>query len=184
MPLASQTRRISLALDRVVQLSCVVLLILLVLNVWLGIMARYVLPVSLTFTEELARYLMIWMALLAVSSGIAHREHIGVEFVFDRFSPRMRRVLAVSFDVIALIFFGALFWYGLGFVERGFNRSTMIFDVPKGYFFIIVPLAAALSCIQLILTGLYDASSDQAPPSSGAAALMNDTGQLDQSGIR
>jgi TRAP-type C4-dicarboxylate transport system permease small subunit len=37
-----------------------------------------------SFTEELARYLMIWMALLAVSCEIAHREHIGVEFVFSR----------------------------------------------------------------------------------------------------
>ena len=57
-------------------------------------------PLPITFTEELARYLMIWMALLAVSSGIAYREHIGVEFVFSRFPAPVRRWLAVAFDAI------------------------------------------------------------------------------------
>ena len=60
-------------LNWVVERFCVLLMFLLVLDVWLGVMARYVLPIRVTFTEELARYLMIWMALLAVSSGISHR---------------------------------------------------------------------------------------------------------------
>ncbi|MFT6775565.1 MAG: TRAP-type C4-dicarboxylate transport system permease small subunit [Paracoccaceae bacterium] len=64
--------------------TCVALLALFVLDVWLGVVARRIIPLPITFTEELARYLMIWMALLAVSCEIAHREHIGVEFVFSR----------------------------------------------------------------------------------------------------
>lgn len=181
MKIATHAKVLSLVLDRVVQVTCVFLLVLLVLDVWLGIMARYVLPVSLTFTEELARYLMIWVALLAVSSGIAHREHIGVEFVFNRFPPKGRRILAVSFDVIAFVFFAALFWYGLEFVERGFRRITMIYDIPKGYPFIIVPLASAICCIQLILTGLHDALTEKAPATGGASALLNATDQIDES---
>ncbi len=181
MNIATHAKVLSLTLDRAVQIVCVLLLILLVLDVWLGIMARYVLPFSLTFTEELARYLMIWMALLAISCGIVHREHIGVEFVFDRFSPETRRILAVSFDIIAFVFFAALFWYGLDFVERGFKRITMIYDIPKGYPFMIVPIASALACIQLFLTGLHDAASDKGPPSGGATTLLNATGKIDES---
>ncbi len=180
MNIATHAKVLSLLLDRVVRVFCVLLLVLLVLDVWLGIMARYVLPISLTFTEELARYLMIWMALLAVSSGIAHREHIGVEFIFDRFPARGRRFLAVSFDVIAFIFFAALFWYGLDFVERGFKRITMIYDIPKGYPFIIVPLASAICCIQLVLTALHEAGSEKAPTTGGASTLLNATDHLDE----
>lgn len=180
MNIATHAKVLSLLLDRVIRVVCVLLLILLVLDVWLGIMARYILPFSLTFTEELARYLMIWMALLAVSSGIVHREHIGVEFVFDRFAQSGRRVLAISFDVIAFIFFAALFWYGLDFVERGFKRITMIYDIPKGYPFMIVPLASAICCVQLVLTGLHDAFSAQAPQTGGAAALLNATEQTEK----
>jgi len=131
-------------------------MVLLVLDVWLGVLARYVLPFPATFTEELARYLMIWMALLAVSSGISHREHIGVLVLFERFPPTMRKWLAVSFDLIALVFFALIFYYGLGMVERGFSRYTMIEAIPKAYPFMGVPLAAAMACIQLVLVAVHD----------------------------
>lgn len=129
---------------------------LLVLDVWLGVMVRYALPVKWTFTEELARYLMIWMALLAVSSGISHREHIGMLVIFERLPRVVRKWLAVSFDLIAFGFFAILLVYGVGFVERGFSRFTMIEEIPKAYPFMGVPLAAALACIQLALVAVHD----------------------------
>lgn len=80
------------------------------LDVSLGVLARYAVPLPVTFTEELARYLMICMALLAVSSGIAHREHIGAESFFPRLPDGTRRALAGMFDAVAFVFFFALFW--------------------------------------------------------------------------
>ncbi len=67
-PIALTAIRLSRGLNWFVERLCVALLVILVLDVWLGIMARYILPWQLTFTEELARYLMIWVALIAVSS--------------------------------------------------------------------------------------------------------------------
>jgi TRAP-type C4-dicarboxylate transport system permease small subunit len=99
---------------------------------------------------------MIWMALLAVSSAISHREHIGMLVVFERFPPYVRKWLAVSFDVIAFAFFFLIFFHGIGFVERGFNRFTMIEEIPKAYPFAGVPLAAFVACVQLVLVGIHD----------------------------
>ena len=146
------SRRVNWYVER----ACVGLMVLLVLDVWLGVLARYVLPFQLTFTEELARYLMIWMALLAVSSGISHREHIGVLLVFERFPPNVRKWLAVAFDVIAFVFFAVILVYGLGMVDRGFSRFTMIEGIPKAYPFMGVPLAALMACVQLLLVAVHD----------------------------
>lgn len=167
--ISTGARALSLRINWFVERACVVLLVLLVLDVWLGVLVRYAIPLPLTFTEELARYLMIWMALLAVSSGIVYREHIGVEFVFTRFPAEMRRWVAVGFDLIAFFFFAVLFWYGIEFAERGFRRLTMIYEIPKGYPFMGVPLAAGLACIQLLLTGLHDFFAEEAPDHVGAA---------------
>ena len=89
--LAKRASLMSRRVNWFVERFCVGLMILLVLDVWLGVLVRYLLPLDWTFMEELARYLMIWMALLAVSSGIAHREHIGVLVLFERFPPQMRK---------------------------------------------------------------------------------------------
>lgn len=169
--ISSQARKWSLRINWVVERVCVALLVVLVLDVWLGVLVRYAIPLPLTFTEELARYLMIWMALLAVSSGIAHREHIGVEFVFGRLPAPIRRWLALSFDALAFVFFAALFFYGIGFAVKGFSRLTMIYAMPKGYPFMGVPLAALMACLQLALIAVHDLFAERAPEATGATLI-------------
>jgi len=146
------SRRVNWFVER----ACVALMVVLLLDVWLGVLVRYALPVQWTFTEELARYLMIWMALLAVSSGISRREHIGVLLIFERFPPRVRKWLAVAFDITALGFFAVILIYGFGMVDRGFSRYTMINAIPKAYPFMGVPLAATMACVQLVLVATHD----------------------------
>lgn len=166
---AERAATISLALNRVVERACVVLLLLLVLDVWLGVLARYVLPVSITFTEELARYLMIWMALLAISSAVVHRQHIGVGFLFERFPAGLRRWLSLGFSLIGCGFFVVLAYYGSGMVERAMNRSTMIFGLPRGYAVAAVPVAALLAAVQLVLMGVQDFWGRRPPDATGSA---------------
>ena len=168
---AETARKWSLRVNWGVERVCVALLVVLVLDVWLGVLVRYVIPLPLTFTEELARYLMIWMALLAVSSGIAYREHIGVEFIFSRLPASGRRWLAVAFDVIGFAFFFALFWYGISFAEKGMSRFSMIYAMPKGYAFAGVPLAALVACVQMALIGIHDFFAERPPETTGSSII-------------
>ena len=146
------SERLSWLVERV----CVVLAILLVLDVWLGVLVRYLIPLPLTFMEEAARYLMIWTALLAVSSCISRREHIGVEILFDKFPDKVQRILLAVLDLLAIVFFAFLVFYGIGMVEKGASHFTMIYGMTKALPFAAVPVSAALACIQLILVAVRD----------------------------
>ena len=147
---------ISYQLARATEIVVIILLVLLVLDVWLGIMVRYFIDLPLTFTEEAARYLMIWMALLAVSVGISRRSHIGVLFLFDRTSGIPRHLLMGLIDLLGLVFFLFLFYYGIDFTINGGRRLTMIYDIPKSVPFAAVPVASLLAAIQLILVAVRD----------------------------
>ncbi len=149
---ASAAERLTWFVDRV----CVALLVLLILDVWLGVIVRYVWPLPLTFTEELARYLMIWLALLAVSSCIGRREHIGVQFIFAMLPVPVARVMLGVIDVLGIAFFLFLCFYGLGMVERGAKTFTMIYGMSKGLPFAAVPVGAALAAIQLAFVAVRD----------------------------
>ena len=166
---AEAARTVSLSLNWVVERACVALLVALVLTVWLGVLSRYVLPISITFTEELARYLMIWTALLAVSCGVVHRQHIGVGFLFERFPPGLRRWLALAFAILGCGFFVVLAYYGTGMTTRAMNRSTMIFGLPRGYAVAAVPVAAVLAAVQLLLMGIVDFWGRRPPETTGSA---------------
>ena len=153
--LASLTDRVAVAL-----------LALLVLDVWLGVVVRYVIPLDLTFMEEAARYLMIWVALLAVSSGIPRREHIGVQVLFERLPAALRRTLLGVLDVLAFAFFAFLALYGIGLVERGGKTFTMIYGMNKTLPFAAVPVGAALAAVQIVLVAFRDQARLRRQPSA------------------
>lgn len=154
--LAAQLDRLSLRLAWITDRAAAGLLLLLVVDVWLGVVARYLVPLPLTFTEELARYLMIWVALLAVSSCISRREHIGVQVLFERLPAGVRRVLLALLDLLGIAFFAFLALYGLGMVERGAKTFTMIYGLSKALPFAALPVGAALATVQLLLVALRD----------------------------
>lgn len=144
--------RLAWLTDRV----CAVIAVVLVVDVWLGVFVRYVWPLPITFTEEAARYLMIWMALLAVSCAISRREHIGVQLFFDRFPRSVQRWLLLGLDMLAFAFFLLLLYYGIELVEKGASRFTMIYGMNKSLPFAAVPVGAATACIQLVLVAIRD----------------------------
>lgn len=135
---------------------CVALLVVLILDVWLGVIVRYVWPLPITFTEEAARYLMIWLALLAVSTCIGRREHIGVQFIYGMLPIPAARVVLLFIDLVGIAFFVFLCFYGLGMVERGARTFTMIYGLSKGLPFAAVPVGAALAALQLALVAIRD----------------------------
>ena len=160
----------SLRLNTAVEVAVVALLVLLMLDVWLGVLVRYFVDFQLTFTEEAARYLMIWMALLAVSIGISRREHIGVLILFDRTRGLLRHLMLGMFDLLGLFLFAFLFYYGVGFSIQGMQRLTMIYDMPKAVPFAAVPVACLLACIQIVLAGIRDQARLLAESGRGSAS--------------
>jgi TRAP-type C4-dicarboxylate transport system permease small subunit len=76
-------------LNRVNELLCALLVAATIGVVWFGIVERYFLALGATWTEELARYLMIWAALMAVPCCTYRREHIGLGLVFSKLPERL-----------------------------------------------------------------------------------------------
>lgn len=149
---ALSSARLNAAIEALVGL----LMALLVLDVWLGVADRYLFRWQLPWPEVLARYLMIWAAMLAVSCGIARREHIGLTFVVDAFPAPLRRASLLAMDLAALALFLYGFWYGIGFGLSGFRREAMIFGMSLGPAYMAVPVAAGVCALQLLLVTIRD----------------------------
>ncbi len=159
----------SAALNRVVEIAVVILMAALVLDVWIGVADRYVFKWQLNWPEILARYLMIWMAFLAISCAIARREHIGLTILIDRLPAGIRRGAMILSDILAFGLFLYVLWYGIGFASGGANRQAMIFGISMAPAFAAIPAAAALCAIQLALCVIRDGGTQHLAAEAGEA---------------
>ncbi|MEX3008486.1 TRAP transporter small permease [Hoeflea sp. TYP-13] len=154
--MSERSGQLSRFLNMVVEAAVATLLGLLVLDVWLAVMDRYLFHWQLPWPEVLARYLMIWAALLAASSGIARREHIGLSVLIRRFPGGARKSVLVAVDLVTLALFVYLVIYGVGFAQKGESRQAMILGLSLLLPFAAVPASAALCAIQTVLVGIRD----------------------------
>ncbi|MCF3936209.1 TRAP transporter small permease [Acuticoccus sp. M5D2P5] len=147
---------LSAILNRIVEFIVVIMMASLVMTVWIGVLDRYFFHWQLNWPEPLARYLMIWTVLLAISCAIARREHIGLTIVLDRLPHGLRRTLLIVCDLLAIALFLYVLWFGIQFTAQGFNRRALIFGLSMGPAFAAIPAAAALCALQLALVLVRD----------------------------
>jgi TRAP-type C4-dicarboxylate transport system permease small subunit len=137
-------------LDRAVLFSIVVLSIPLVVIVLYAVFMRYVLNSAPFWSEEVARYLMVWMALLATSAAMRRGQHIGLTFVVEKAGPRLRKVLNLLAYALVLLFFTVLLVKGIDmtiFVSR--QRSPSV-NIPMWIPYLSVPVAGFLMVVQTL----------------------------------
>ena len=96
----------------------VLLLAAMVLLVCLGVFFRYVLNSSLTWYDEFASYLLVWLTFYGTVVADYRRRHIGFELLVDKLSPMRRRVVDIVAELAVLGFQFVLFWYGWILTER------------------------------------------------------------------
>ena len=123
------------------------------LNVLLGIsVALLVVPVTLQmvsrftalipawiWTEEMARFLFIWMVMLGAMIGVREATHFEVD-VWPELQPRPNAALRIASSICVLGFALMFVWYGIKFVQFGWNQTSELADLPMTWIFIAWPL--------------------------------------------
>ena len=90
----------------------------LVLIVCFGIFFRYVLNSSLTWYDEFASYMLVWLTFYGTVVADYHRRHIGFDLLVNKLAPLARKVVDVVAELAVLGFQFVLFYYGWVLTER------------------------------------------------------------------
>src|SRR3982750_1119057 len=101
----------------VVRWVCIVLASALFIIVVGAVIARYGFGQAVSWTEEVPRYLLIWVSFLAAAVGVLQRDHVGFDVLFNALPKPIRRALGLSLSVLILMFGWIVFRYGITFVQ-------------------------------------------------------------------
>jgi TRAP-type C4-dicarboxylate transport system permease small subunit len=129
------------------------------LVVFLQVLFRYLLRQPLFWSEELPRYLLIWMSFLAAAVAQREEGHINITLALNWLPPRVRRVAHLASNVLMLAFLGVLIYSG-SLVTRitAAHRSTAL-QIPMAAVYAALPVGAILMAVYLVLQILRDLRS-------------------------
>ncbi len=125
------------------------LLAVMTAAVFTQVMVRFVLTagginLSAAWTEEVARYVLIWIVFIGAGIGCRKRQLISLEFVVRALPAVPGQALVYLGLLICLGFFGLLISVGMAFVDLGAVESSPVMQIPKAWVYAAMPAGAAL----------------------------------------
>jgi TRAP-type C4-dicarboxylate transport system permease small subunit len=119
-------------------------------TVFLQFFTRYVLNDSASWTEEIARYLLIGTVFVGAGIGVVKNNHIQVDFVYRFLPPRAARVLALVVDLLRIGFFGVMVLLTAQMMQKMESYKMTIIDVPMNVLYGICLFGLAMMTLRSV----------------------------------
>ena len=86
------------------------LMVAIVALIFAQVVTRYMLQVSLSWSEELARYLLMWLAMLSAAYGFKIKAHFALVFLVNRFPEGVRRAISLVVSILVCVLLCLFVW--------------------------------------------------------------------------
>lgn len=161
------------AIDRLLGVTICVLMAVMVLNVLWQVVTRFVLRDPSSFTEEAARYMMIWVGLLGAAYASGQKAHLALDLVTARLQGSRKRASEIIIHCVVLLFaLGVLVGGGgrLVWIQLSLGQQSAALQLKTGYVYLAVPLAGIFIAFYSIVA-LLDAARGDAGAAKQSAGL-------------
>lgn len=141
--------RLSLWLNRTSEAVCCGVLLAMTVVVVLQVICRYLLGAALTWSEEFARFGLVWITFLGAGIALRRRAHVGVQVIVELFSPGVRKMvqLFTIFTVVGFLIIAT--FKGMELALFNMKQYSPAMGLPMGLVYLAIPSGCLVLIIQL-----------------------------------
>jgi TRAP-type C4-dicarboxylate transport system permease small subunit len=108
------------------------------------VISRYVFADPIIWSEEVARYLFVWITLIGAAAGVRMHAHFGLD-ILRRYFPRLRTPLGALTMLVVAAFLGLLFYTGIAETRQAALQLSPALQVGMHWAYLAVPSGAGLA---------------------------------------
>jgi TRAP-type C4-dicarboxylate transport system permease small subunit len=152
-------------IDRTVAALLVILMGLMVVNVTWQVISRYVFQSPSSFTDELSRYMLVWLGMLGAAYVAGQDQHLAIDILPERLSGLKKIRLKIFINLIVLLFALAVMVLGgfnLVYITFILQQKSATLQLPLAYVYTIIPVSGILVIYYQAYAILYHLKPTQA----------------------
>lgn len=134
-------------LDKILGAGLVTLMTIMVIAVLWQVFSRYVMQSPSSVTEELARYLLIWIGILGAAYAAGQQDHLAINLLEEKLDKENKKRLRIIIDVLIIFFCVTVLIIGGGnlvYVNYELGQSSAALEIPLYLVYLVVPLSGFL----------------------------------------
>jgi TRAP-type C4-dicarboxylate transport system permease small subunit len=150
-------RRISALIQKIfIDGTCLVLLFLVIVVVSFQVFNRFLFHLPLAWTEELSRYLFVWLSLLGAVRGVRDKAHIQVDLFLDLFPKKAQLIFDLLINTLVLVLLISVIISGMEILPMTLRRRAPTMNVSMFYLYVGIPISSALMILYILKNGFKD----------------------------
>ena len=150
-------------LDRLIAVVTSLCLGGMTIIIFAQVIFRYILKSPLSWSEESARYLFVWVSFIGSVVAARQGQHIGVELLVKRFPGQIRRFVQILAHLATAGFFAVVLYAVIEMWPKLMSQTTSALKLPMGYPY----LGLAIGCALMIVFYLTEALLQLVKPEEG-----------------
>ncbi len=134
-------------LDRILRLALALLMTAMVTSVVWQVLSRYLFVVPAAWTEELARFLLIWIGMLGAAYAYRQGSHLGIDLLANKLTERGKQRLHSIVHTVCLLFVASVLVVGGGLLVSmtwELKQYSAAMGLPIAYVYSVIPASGVL----------------------------------------
>ena len=137
-------------LNRICEVALIILLAAMAVVVFLQVLFRYIIHLPLFWTEEFARYCLVWASLLGAAVALKRGEHIAVTFFLDNFPKRAARALTVVAQISVILILAVMAWGGIKLVLVTSAQISPALRISMAVPYLALPIGSVIMLFHVL----------------------------------
>lgn len=118
--------------------------------VFLQVITRYVFNYTPSFSEELSRYLFVWVVFLSLPLVAKSGGHMAIETITSRLKGAKLKTCRVLADVLTIAFLLLMTVYGVRMVSIANFQTSPAMVIPMSWVYVVIPVGCAIMCFNVV----------------------------------
>ncbi|MFT9846071.1 TRAP transporter small permease [Aneurinibacillus sp. REN35] len=138
------------ALNKVVGVILALMLGVMSILIIVQVMSRFVIHFPLTWSEEVSRYLMVYIVFVGASLAMRHNKLISIELLPELLSESKRKIVTIIVMLISIIFFIILFKQGIDILDHAKTQSSAGLGISMAIPYAAIPIGSFLLALNSV----------------------------------
>ncbi len=129
---------------KILYYSCAFLMFMMVTIIFTQVVSRYAFGKPLSWSEELGRYIFVWMSFLGMAVAMHKGSHVALDILVNKLKNVSKKILMVLNNLI-VVFFGFILTYsGINLVKLGAKQTSPTLKIPMQFVYIVIPISGII----------------------------------------
>lgn len=142
-------------IDRYICWLVAILFIFMIFSALFQVISRYIFKSPLFWTEEIARYILVWISFLGATTALKRKMHVAVNFVLSAFPEKIRSKLELLGKIFILIFLTFTIKGGIILSKININQLSPALRIPMFWPYVVIPLSATIMFIHVLTSIVF-----------------------------